>query len=371
MPTAGNWHQGLRLLWNRKFASRPNHIGYYVGCLGHGNLGDEIVYRGVRQIVGENVHLFAPPHAGSDGLSMLRRLRIEPSTVLLGGGTIVKKGPSAGYLARVMKILDAYPESKLVVFGPGVADPDFARASGSPTDTDAWRRVLNSAAYISVRGPLSKKWLQSWGVETPINISGDPAILFAADTFAHKKKERRLGFNLAYVAGRIYGRSSEQVIEFGASILRAVRAQGWTVTFIPFTPVDGAYMEQAAQRAGMTIPTEQMRTVTLAEAFSLIEQQDLVLCQRLHAGVVSSLVRTPCLLLEYESKARDFMMSIGREQWVQRTDELDTGRALCQLQQLYNEIDDHQAHLHEAILAARERLISEGNALKSVLSREA
>ena len=49
---------------------------------------------------------------------------------------------------------------------------------------------------------------------------------------------------------------------------------------------------------------------------------------KLHAGFLAAAANVPLVSLEYQPKCRDFAASIGWEEFVIRTDRLQTGRLL-------------------------------------------
>jgi polysaccharide pyruvyl transferase WcaK-like protein len=61
----------------------------------------------------------------------------------------------------------------------------------------------------------------------------------------------------------------------------------------------------------------------LDETSRLLASADLVIGERLHSVVLAAAVGTPFVAVEYRPKLRDFARSVGRDDAVVRTDEID------------------------------------------------
>lgn len=329
--------EDIRLLLTSKHRAR------YIGYVGFGNLGDEAVCRAIRILFADQVEF----HTGMQVGPILNLLgsRVNLGSVFLGGGTLIK-GPSM-HMKRVNAFLDKYPHSKFIVFGTGVGDADLWESLGFPTDKDNWCRLLDLGAYLAVRGPISKEFLQNWGVSREVRVIGDPCILFARDSVVPKGRTKRIGINLGPSNGLIIGRNERYVLEFGSRLLRLLTAQGWHVTLFPVTQADTYYMREAAKMAGIAQPAIHTGFQNLDATLSAMERQDVFLGEKLHSVILASCVYTPAIMLEYRTKCRDFMKSIGREEWTYRTDNLDIDLIYGRLSELYDGVDEHQSHIFD------------------------
>lgn len=83
-----------------------------------------------------------------------------------------------------------------------------------------------------------------------------------------------------------------------------------------------------------------------AEAFlSRVENLDLMVCLKLHAGVLAAAANVSFVILEYQPKCRDFAAGIGWEEFVVRTDDLKPGKLIDVVSSLVPRLDFLRAGL--------------------------
>jgi len=320
----------------------------YIGFLGHGNLGDEVLYHAIQGIFAGKFVLHAPESI-EHFIGRVDQYR-PISAVFLGGGTLI--GRSDGYLFRLRAALKALPTLKAVVFGTGVVDVDLWRSFGVEKDTAAWCAILERCDFLSVRGPLSKAHLQSWGFTKPIHVIGDPAMWYALPQVLPKSGEKRIGINLGPSKGYIYGRDEQRVLEFGAQLLRRLDREGWNITLFPTTAADVAYLQQAANDAGITAQLHRA-FLDRDKTLKAMRRQDVFIGEKLHSVVLANCAYTPAVMLEYRTKCRDYMQLTDQESLTFRTDRLNLDEIYEALETLYGDVSYHQQHLYHQIQATR------------------
>lgn len=325
---------GIRFLRTSKRRAR------YLGHVGYGNLGDEALFSATADLFGDDVCFYWRERMGFPA-TLLPRSALD--AIFLGGGTIIK-GPSR-HLKRVREAMQRYPGAKFVVFGTGVGDAALWERFGYPTDTRGWLDTLEQSAYLGVRGPLSKKHLEQWGIQREVKVIGDPVLWYAREAIRPKSLEKRVGLNLGPSAGRIHGADEAAVLDFGAELIRCLDASGWRITLFPMVEDDVAYLLQAVDKAGVGPMAMHTGFDDLPATLEAIEAQDVFVGEKLHSVVFACCVYTPAVMLEYRTKCLDFMLSINRGEWTFRTDELDVERVYQAVTDLYAATDDHQQAL--------------------------
>jgi polysaccharide pyruvyl transferase WcaK-like protein len=349
--------EDLRLL-SRKARAR------YIGYVGYGNLGDEAIYSATKELFADRLALYGAMSMGRTVRLILRVAGLD--AVFLGGGTLVK-GPSM-HLRRLNDTFRQYPQAKFFVFGTGVEDADLWDSFGHATDKRGWRAVLGRSDYLAVRGPLSKAHLQEWGVTKSIHVIGDPSIWFARDKIAPKHKRKRIGLNLGPSRGQIHGRSESYVLEFGAQLLRLLHGEGWQISLFPVTKNDVAYLKEAVKMAGISLPGMHEAFLNIPATLAALQLQDVFVGEKLHSVALSSCVYTPAIMLEYRTKCRDFMLSINRQDWTYRTDDLDARLVFERLCELYENLDQHQAHIFREMQRCKASLRRAAAEIKSIVA---
>ncbi|MFC1462249.1 polysaccharide pyruvyl transferase family protein [Verrucomicrobiota bacterium] len=315
----------------------------YIGWLGHGNAGDELLLEAHRKLFPQFVFF----HGWRDlclakGFLALRR----PAAVFLGGGTLISQPVYSGNLRWCRRKVQGIP---IFVFGTGVADADLWGSFGWPIDTGDWCDILEDVQYLGVRGPLSAGRLREWGFRGDIEVIGDPVLWFAR---AHPEKKpglKRVGLNLGPSRGHVHGRDEGRVLAFGAELIEKLARDGWSVTLFPMVEEDLKFMEEAVALSGREVSATNLEFLDRDRTLDAMESQDVFVGEKLHSVVMASCVYTPSIMLEYRPKCRDFMQSIGREEWTYRTDELDVDLIWRRLGELYENVDAEQQNLFSAV----------------------
>ena len=151
------------------FYTKPS--GYYIGWLGHGNLGDEAIFWAFKELF-KRVQFRDYPYIGK----ILKKFPGLVDYIFLGGGTLIGNYPM--YLDTARMLIDAFPKAKRIAFGTGVRNPVFWK-NNMKSSLKEWVELLNEFDFVSVRGPLSSGILQDYGLDaSKIHIIGDPALFF-------------------------------------------------------------------------------------------------------------------------------------------------------------------------------------------------
>jgi polysaccharide pyruvyl transferase WcaK-like protein len=367
--------EGKHLLDNIPYLTTRNMRAHYIACTGTTNLGDNLLQDSIYALFGDAVRFYCPDRDNQKLGRLLRSVdRPTINAVFLGGGTLIKKGPEEGYFQRVLEHLDRFPNSKLIAFGTGVADPTLSKQVGFPTDTAAWKDHLNKAAYIGVRGPLSVQMLQEWGVKAPIHQIGDPVLYLANDTIQPKALTKKIGINIANVPGRfskarmLYGFDPEAVIDFTAELLMLLTKDDWQIKLLPMKHLDIDYLARAATKANMPNLPILKNFGDLQTAKAFMEDVDIFLGQRLHSLVLAAITYTPFVSLEYEMKVRDFALSIDYSDRLFRTDNLNAEATFDAIKSAYADVENQQKHLHHQVLSHKRTLVNAANTVQKIIS---
>jgi polysaccharide pyruvyl transferase WcaK-like protein len=329
------------------FSSKKKAI--YIGCTGMGNLGDEVVYDAINNILDDICLykiLYSSPKAGKIGRKIFVK---KVDYLILGGGTIIKKDANSGYLKILKDIRANYPAAKMVVFGAGVADPELAKKVGFPTNVSDWSELLNKCNFIAVRGNLSQQLLKSkeWSIYKDVHVLHDPAIYYAKDKLTIKPKSKKIGLNFCNIAGRIYGQNPKQLEQFANDLIAKLLANSWEIILYPTVDTDINYMLTTIEEKLLNQVTVFRNVTNSKKSLSFFDSIDVFVGQRLHSIIFSSITYTPFHAIEYESKTTDFLISLGLNDYSTRTDNLDVNLVLERINYIYSHIDEEQSKLFE------------------------
>jgi hypothetical protein len=366
--------------------------GIYVGWVGYLNLGDEAMYElcrtrfsGIRWSRLEDVSYELHPgqiirrghqspnqmlEAITEELSNQRRLRsLATKTLqkvanltgrqvgLYGGGTLINRNADA---------LDQYISVRkrsghlVPTFGTGVIQPNFwsTREAGWTNRLKEWAAVLAELPVAGVRGPMSKALLDDAGARNVV-VCGDPAVSFHRPYSNQPRPARRegplrVGLNTGDCSGQLWGRA-EDVSDSFVALARWLRQSGHQVEIIPVWTRDVEPCLEVARRA--QLDRSAVSSVCYAhDAFlERVEKLDLMVCLKLHAGVLAAAANVPFVSVEYQPKCRDFAASLGWEDFVLRTDQLEPGKLIALVESLIAQLDARQQELCRGMCALMHR----------------
>lgn len=340
--------------------------GIYVGCTDMNNLGDEAVYENIKALFQQDVYLYKISYKYRDlSLFFLRKFWKTPDLILLGGGTLISRGPKEGYLKLLTQVRNVFSSANVYVFGTGVSEVQLAAKANIPTDVVAWSAVLNACRAIAVRGHISKKYLHDWKITAPLSIAGDPAILSARDVIVKKKRQKKIGINFCNILDRIHGLDGAAVIAFGTELLDILIREGWDIYLLPMTDTDLKFMHDTMLKGRLDKVNSFLLAPDINTLLDNLTMLDVFIGQRLHSIVFAHAVYTPFYAIEYHSKTKDYLDFMGLHDHSMRTDELNATLAYEKILNKYNSMEQEQQVLFEEMQKKKKLLIMEAESFLS------
>jgi polysaccharide pyruvyl transferase WcaK-like protein len=309
-----------------------------------GNLGDDMLFAAQAAMFGETLGL--------------GQYLAAPEAVLVGGGTFVPKAPHHPELVDLSRRLPT------AFFGTGIGDPLFWGTDHIPD----WLEILRNARYIGVRGPISKERLREWGVPGHrVEWIGDPALYFAQREAGRHRLESKLAVNLATTWGQMYGFDEEAFLRTVIVALKRLVRAGWDITLVCAWKPDDDVIDRI--QAEVDVSAVEHWHADYRRALESMEKFDIVLCEKLHVGVVAACKGVPFVALNYRSKVMDFCRSIGWERFCISTEDLEPEEILDPIAALARARDDHSDRLLKGVFGARERLFEAVPNMVAALSK--
>ncbi|HEY9761156.1 MAG TPA: polysaccharide pyruvyl transferase family protein [Trichocoleus sp.] len=335
---------------------RPQSIAGYIGFLGHQNLGDDILFEAFQSLFPtlqfltydgavDSVH--NPPFSYYPVELALYRQFIKSNAlydvVFLGGGTLINRGQ---YLSRFEHALRR--KNRCVVFGTGVADPNFWHEYDGHEDylnqIKAWIPLLRDAVSVKVRGPRSARILASYGLPDT-EVIGDPALSMCQSRPIPPTFTRTLGINVGS-HGVLWGEET-QVYKTVVELIRKFIAAEWRVELLPFHQGDLEISQQIAQQISSPQVSIWSHFTQIERTLQRIKTYDLVIGQRLHSIVLACGCAVPFIALKYTPKCEDFLESVGLQSFGLRTDELSLDALIALVVQVEKTYADYCQQLIE------------------------
>jgi polysaccharide pyruvyl transferase WcaK-like protein len=320
----------LELLWLIKFIRyylKTKNRAIYIGCSGNKNLGDEIIFDSIKEFFKDELFLVRFPHVNKNLGSYFRSKIKNPDFIILGGGTLIRKGYNQGYLKNLNETINKFPDSKLLVIGPGVSDPIFSKSINFPTNIEGWTKTLITSLYLSVRGPRSLATLNKWGLENVVEFK-DPALsLFRSNKIIKKPRSKKIAINFANIGERIYGGNSKKLKTIYFDFVELLIINKWEVYLYPTTYYDLDYMLN-------DIGLSSLKGI---EKFHSYNNINLYVGERLHGVLFSACVSTPFFGLAYQPKTLDFLDSINLTEFCEKVDRIELFSLFDKINEIYKD----------------------------------
>ena len=325
---------------------------FYVGCTKIKNLGDEAVLLATRKLLTKYYILDLGYQMSPLMKLFINRKLIKPDIIILGGGTLIKKDASVGFLNKINNIILLWPRIKLITFGTGTVDMALSKVTNFPINILDWKFFFEKCDDIYIRGPFTYNFIKKIGITKKINVIGDPALFFIKKKKKEIKKKKKIGINLANYAGRIYGNSEAEFKKFALEILDKLLLNKWDISFFSTCSVDEKYIKNHLFN-GLDINVNYIKTDTITETLDLIETFDLVLAQRLHCLIFSDCTFTPSIPIVSELKFYDYFDSIGQKKISFKTDSINADKVYKEIVRMYGNIGKESKILYEAMNKVR------------------
>ncbi|MET9956088.1 polysaccharide pyruvyl transferase family protein [Streptomyces sp. NPDC006339] len=239
----------------------------------------------------------------------LRRLDV----LVLGGGGILYNTEARRYL-------------RLVRTAQGYGVPVFTYAVGAGPLTDEvdcnWvRTTLSDAAEVTVRDEESKVVLEEAGLERPITVTADPALLLRPGDGGEELLRAEAvpsGVRLVGMSVREPGRAAEHLDEEGYHQLLAhvgdflVNRLEAHVVFVPMERDDIRHAHAVASHMADAGACTVLRGASRPQqVLDIVKHLDLAIGMRLHFLIFAALSGVPLLPLPYAGKVFDFAQQVG------------------------------------------------------------
>jgi polysaccharide pyruvyl transferase WcaK-like protein len=131
-----------------------------------------------------------------------------------------------------------------------------------------------------------------------------------------------------HTGGECWGGDDRAVFDEFARTIGRLKSDGRDVVMMTAHPADDRWAIEIMRHAGHPDLEYVAGYEDLDASLRLIASADLVIGERLHAVVLAAAMGTPFVAVEYRPKLWDFARSVGAEDAVARTDEIERMREM-------------------------------------------
>lgn len=317
----------------------------YLGWLGQGNVGDDVLFELFKILFYKNSNLHQKNIAVNiDTFHQDRRYQMSLSSydlIVLGAGSLMHLPYWINICKEAMSL-----DIPVVSWGSGI-DGEYKN------DQDLTEKVENmkqyhsfyeNIDYLSVRGPLTKKILKRIGVKNNIHEVGDPALHYAAETYgdimnsSNNKKQILINWGTSY--NNIFGRNEEKVENELVKVIHHLLAQGYNVKIYPIWTEDILAVQKLTAKVADKRCEAQTVVYDAKETQKVIQNSFLTINMKLHANILSASANKPFISLAYRGKCFDFSHTVQSLDYTVATDQLTASNIIQLVAIINNNYDD-------------------------------
>lgn len=307
----------------------------YIGWLGYGNLGDDLLWDVFRSLADRyldpNRFMLVPSWPKQD----LRNVD-SYDLVLLGGGSLITP-------VYIDILYNALKRKKAVaIWGSGLdkqskdqiepllANQGTFRHAYKPDFLKKLAEIAEHANYVGVRGPLTHAAFKRMGVNmTKTEMSGDPGLLvhpsyrtrLPADSNVFDSTEKIIGLNWGTTFNKLYGEDERQVEDHLARAMKRLISQGYKIYLYNVWGEDLKASNRLYEKIGdskhvIKAPKLYHQTVLVR----ILSRCCFTINFKLHANVLSAAAGSPFIALGYRFKIFDFTGSLDSTELTIPTD---------------------------------------------------
>lgn len=274
--------------------------------------------------------------------------------LLLGGGGILYDAEAQTYLREAV-----------IAQRSGV--PTFAFAIGvgplrGRTEREAVREGMNRMAGITVREQSARRLLEDIGVDVPVTVTADPALLLAPEPMPDDLLAAAgvpLDRPLIGLSVREPGAAAPDLTTAAYHQLLAETADYMIERFgarVVFVPMERADVREAHRVMGAMMLSESAHLLPYhchpRQILGLMNRFEMAVGMRLHFMIFAAAAGTPLIALPYAAKVADFLLSLGIEP---RPFHTTAGTFLADLDRLWDDRAGQAAMLRERVPLLQDR----------------
>jgi hypothetical protein len=328
----------------------------YLGFLGFTNLGDEVCYQSFLQNLartsrGNPYRVIPYDLRNKSAIAQIAKSH-HIDDIVIGGGSLLQ---GTAFIQPALEALSL--KLPLWISGTGIdyMGEDYVKSilrghfpeqatvfEQKEINMPALKKIFEYSRFSGVRGPLTLHFLaRHCHVEKKNRIMGDPgfvyhpakdkSILSALNNQPHPTG-RIVAINWGGSYNSVFGGDERRVRLEVAQQAKHLISSGYRIVVFPMWDDDRAECRQFCHDVGMPercilIP----ETPSINSVCTLLKKASFSINFKLHANVLSALMKTPFISLAYRSKCYDFALSLNLGAYCISTSDEDISAKIAHL----------------------------------------
>jgi polysaccharide pyruvyl transferase WcaK-like protein len=317
----------------------------YIGWLGQNNLGDEICYNVIKNLLEKKATEYRKEISIESGMNS--GMSGDEHALVIGGGTLLRLASDSR--TSVMKFAIQH-DIPVYFFGTGVIDIPYETVDRITPEV---LEILNRST-VCVRGPQSRKNLADNGFFGAKVIS-DPGLL-VSPKYASSKESKIVGINIGSTCHNLFG-SEKYVMGATERIIDYLTLRGFEVILFPMWDKDFEIIKQLSRDSKFKAISWDGDIQKFLDTLSGFK---FIIGMKLHAIVTAASLGIPYISLAYRNKCVDFSESIGLEKYCIKTDIIGLAEKVIEtigtLENGYDQAKANMSHWKEKYAVYHESL---------------
>lgn len=286
----------------------------YLGWLGKGNVGDDVLFELFKQMVYETYPQTTNKTAiNIDSYPMIPHYEMDISfydLIVLGGGSLLHLPYWLRICQKGMK-----KNVPVVTWGTGIdgmyrTEEDLGVIAKYLTP---FKGIYNHFDYLSVRGPYTKQILEQAGTTQSIYTIGDPGLFYSPKNnhpaMPAKEHQRHILVNWGTAYNHLPKVTEAKLANEMKLAITALIQQGYYISIYPIWTEDIPSVKLLAEQVNHSRCTALTRVYEAKTMMKMLEQSYVTINLKLHGNILSAAANRPFICLAYGGKCFDFSAS--------------------------------------------------------------
>lgn len=318
----------------------------YLGWLGEGNVGDDVLFELFKVMFYKYATINHQKTAVNiDAFQLNQQYEMNVAyydLVVLGGGSLL-------HLPYWLKICKDAMKNGVPVTTWGTGIDGYYKNNPKHTASleqtiSKYKSIYEQFSFISVRGPITKNILRKIGLKSKIHEIGDPALLYAVETFGeipiNRSDSKQILINWGTAYNRIFGFNESYIEQQLTIVIRDLLKKGYSIKLYPIWINDISAVNQLKEKINDNRCLAQLKVLDAKTTQKMILDSYLTINFKLHPNIFSASANKPFISFAYRGKCFDFSETVNCTNYTIATDDVSSNKIIHLIDDINENYDD-------------------------------